>query len=323
MSQQQREQKSERDRLLEWGIPSNVVDYALSFPKVRWFVIAYGGAFVITYFGGLIMGAALLLSPLIREANANAREHALAASGILYKNGFGITIAFGFVAWMFAIWPIIVPLMSATPRLLATSFVYSILGGRRSGVTDWITRKSIAAASQEIEPCLYLRKVVLGYMPWCAGIAIVFAVLSLAAANWEAKAYSIITLDAYIDSPSLPWEQPQHRSWAAAESVALGCNHTIRSKGSDTDDLLYDIDFPDGEHVFIQDYEPVAGTWIDQANLIDAKLRELGLRFHHTSLSPACLEAWKRKLGIEDYTALKKLLRAGHMGGDPPEESLP
>jgi hypothetical protein len=168
---------------------------------------------------------------------------------------------------------------------------------------------------------MYVRKFAFGWATPVGVVATALLFVAAAAMPHDVHRHSIFTRDGYVRSPVLPWGSEISRSWSDAKAVELGCTHVTGKNASD--DVIYRVDFADEDDARIDGAEPIGGSWLDQAEILDARFRDLSTPFKRCEwlkrnpLHPACLAAWKRRLNETDYRRLKALLRVGQMPGDP------
>ena len=299
------------DRLIEAGIPSHVVEYAISLNPAKWLYTLSSFLFMFIMVAGFIYGAVFIWQPLEEIVVKNALNLAHELNGILYGQNFGIALLVAIFAWIY--WSGFLAFLApnASKRMQASIFVFTILDPKNAPYLN--IRKSVEKLQDENDPSAYMQRIFSGWGKIMLYPAIILTSLSLIILERELKTFTIYTPTQYLAKPLFPWEKDKSDNWKNAQSVELGCNHTTGRGASD--DIIYEVNFASGQSYRISSASPVSGNWLDQLEIIDKNLKNADVAFerwdwlNRKSFHPDCLEAQKRRFSSEDLRRIHRLLR--------------
>jgi hypothetical protein len=301
-------------RLAEFGVPPQVIAYALE-RNAGWFPYAYMTALFAVLGAGIAVGGGFLWPFLEALTHRNAIAHAQEAGALLYHANFGLSLVLALFGWIFVGGTLVTIPFVQTPRMRASMLVATALWSN-GPFERWLFVRSLRRVT-EADPERYLQRWA-NHNNKLTGVlgAAVFLVSALAVAR-DVGAHTLYTQDAYIRAPFFPWGSRAPHAWRDATEVELGCNH-IGGRNA-ADNIIYDVTFADGASVDVALGIPLrGGDWLENAERIDAQLREGGASFRRWSwmqrepLHPACLAVMRQNFGA-DYPRIERLLRVGEL----------
>ena len=300
--------------LRDAGVPEPVVEY-LKHQKLSQSI--YHGTeflFIFVMAAGLIAGMRYLWPYLNGMTAQFAQARAQEIEGLLYDYNFGLSLILGILGWIFAAGAPFLFAQLISPRLLANSFVFGTVAGLKLRATRWIVRKILTHARNESDPARYVRRAELRWA-WVFTLAgaLPFAIGGMILVR-EQRAHEIYTSTTYVHSPLLPWKSTAPRPWSTAVAVETGCNH-IEREGKISDDIIYEVRFPDGATTRLGDATPLQGSWLDAVEKIDSLLVASGVEFAHWSwldrdpTHPLCITALRERFPGAEFGRVQRLLR--------------
>ena len=243
-----------------------------------------------------------------------ARDHAEKIDGLLYDYDFGLSPIFMIFGWIFAAGAVVLFAQATSPRLLANYLVFGTPPSLKLRATRWLVRKILGRAQSESDPARYVRRVGLTWA-WTFTLAgaLPFAIGALILVR-DLRAHEIYTATTYVHSPLLPWKSSDPRSWSSAVAVETGCNHVER-KEEISDDIIYEVKFPDGTTTRLGDATPLRGSWLDAMEKIDSLLVASRVEFSHwrwldrNPIHPLCIRALRERFPGTEFERVQRLLR--------------
>ncbi len=307
----------EREALIAVGIPSHVIDYAISHKPSHWFYTSMAWVFITVMVAGFIAGA-FVWGALEDLVGQNALLGAKKLDALLYYHNFGIAPLIALFAWIFAAGVVAYWLASLSRKMRASMFVYTILDSNNAPYLK--LGKSIESLQHESDPEAYIRQLFFGWLRIALWPAVILFALSGVVLEREFKTFSAYTIDGYVAYPLAPWDEVKSGSWSEAALVSLGCNH-VTGRGA-SDDIIYRVKLQSGASHDVAGAYPVSGAWLDQVEKIDNTLRNSDAIFQRWQwlkrdpIHPKCLSAQGRRYNREELERIYHLLRIGEFTGD-------
>lgn len=293
------------------GIPAPVITYVAQQKPVQdhklWLT-------VLTIF--LMISGPTFLFIIWNRLNVNQiksiRFYSNSIGGILYSDANGGGMAMCIFGILVAAGAMTILTATLSTRAMASYFVISVSG--TWAPAKWIARWQIQRLQAETNPALYVRKFVLGRLWIYATPAVLLLAIGITLSVHEANTYRIFTPTAYVTSSFLPWKTSTSREWASATYVETGCTHVSGRRGT-SNNIRYRVTFADGTVVGMGGANPIGGSWLKAAEVIDRELRASGAQFFAWSwldqdpYHPRCIAALRKRYSERDFERLKLLLR--------------
>jgi hypothetical protein len=261
--------------------------------------------------------------PHLHELAARwALESAQWQGALLYKAGFGLSPVAFMACSTASTFLVMVAVDLTWPGLWRSRLVVQ---GRWLRLVQALGSKARATASSAVRSVRRRRTLLLSKrrrrlaLMWLAVLAL--NSVAIACVVVDLRGHRVFTQTAYVRWPPLPGSAAETYPWSTAVSVGLGCNHREkwRRRGSARTEIVYEVGFPDGTFVRLDDAMAMTGSWLDGAEAIDQAIRGGGAVFtrwrwlSRTPLHPTCLQWLRSSLSAQDQARMWQLLRIGEL----------
>jgi len=300
--------------LRDAGVPQPVVEYLKHQKLSPWIYHGTEFLYIFVVVAGLFAGMRYLWPYLEGMTAQIAYARAKEIDGLLYDYNFGLSLIFGIFGWILAAGAPVLFAQAMSPRFLANFLVFGTPPNLKLRATRWLVRKILARAQSESDPARYVRRVELNWA-WMFALsgALPIAIGAMMLVR-DLRAHEIYTATTYVHLPLLPWKSSDPRLWSSAVKVETGCNH-IEREGKISDDIIYEVRFPDGATTRLGDATPLQGSWLDAVEKIDSLLVASGVEFapwrwlDRNPVHPLCIAALRERFPGTEFERVQRLLR--------------
>ena len=140
--------------MIREDVSQPVIDYVMALNPSRLAYRIAKWAYIFASLPGTLFCAIYLADSNDRIANALALARANEMGGLLFRGFFGIAFVTSLFAWLFATTAIFNFIMTRTPRLRASLFVFSLADERASPLMTWSGKRPKNAIA--LDPSTYL-----------------------------------------------------------------------------------------------------------------------------------------------------------------------
>lgn len=300
------------NELRQAGVPPDVISHVMKGHLLEWYTTAYGLlAYAVLVFGFVI--GFILWIKIDKLVSDNARAHAEELGALLFDYIFGLSFVVGLFAWILVAGSLVGLLAERNHNLQINSFVFAVVGRKKSWVTEWSLRLFLRLLQTETDAARYVKKATLGSTALFAIVALVLATAGIFFGVREWRSYEAFTPTAYIDEPFFPWHPIETHEWSSAVSVTFGCQHISR-RGTENN-LIYTVTFADGAKAHLGSATPVRGSWLDAMEVIDRAIAMSGAQLMawngstEEALDPRCIDAVYERFPGNEFERLKNVMK--------------
>lgn len=298
------------DGLIEMGAPLEVAEYAASRNPSSFLYTVLNFGYVAIMISGFVVGA-FFWNVLENIAETNARAAALEADALLYSSFFGISMIIALFGWIFASGILAYIFTGPFENARLAIFTFSSLDAKSRMLMK------LERFTQKHGPFSSPKEYIDRWWQVSTRVLIVpsLVLLGLAAATLDREfdTYSLVTEEAIVVKPILPFEVMKRLYWKDVETVEVGCNFV---KDDNAHSLVYKVRFRNGDTHRLDSLIPVEGSWLDAIEVIDAAIVDNGGSFSRwewldrNPMDPQCLAGFQQELSTPDYQRLQGILRS-------------